>query len=351
MPFPVNGPVRRPAAIALCLMLVCAGAAMLCAADARAGHYKMVLCAANNGSNGFATATNTASSANPQGIFNVENHCGPAPDPAGNHAFLRIAENQASGTAGQSAYASASWTVPPYVAIRAAGGYTRMPGAFNDGWRGRFWGEDFRGGGHHILLQGAGSPNTGFQWAPTSTFASHLWPFPAYGDYRRFIFELTCMRGGGCDRSGFNAVDANSFALLLDDVQGAEVAMTSDSPLMRGEWVRGSHGVTWNVADLGSGLRVERLFADGNLRLTLDHGSSCNLGSSAPNGEFARVFQPCPTGGPYHRAHPFDTATLADGAHTITVCAQDYGQAAGLNGTGGLSRTGFDGDRFSWFPI
>jgi hypothetical protein len=334
MPFQVNGPVRRPAAIALCLTLACLAAAMLCAASAQAAFYKMVLCAAGNGSNGFATATNTTSSANPHGIFNVENYCGPAPDPAGNHAFLRIAENQASGMAAHSAYASASWSVPPYVTIRAAGGYTRMPGAFNDGWRGRFWGEDFSGGGHHILLQGTGSPNTGFQWAPTSTFASHLWPFSGYGDYRRFVFELTCMRGAGCDRSGFNAVDANSIALILDDVQGAQVSMTSDSPLMRGEWARGVHGVSWDVSDAGSGIRFERLYADGNLRHEINHGSACNLGASAPNGEFARVFQPCPTGGPWHRAHPFDTATLSDGAHRIAVCAQDYSQAVGLAGTG-----------------
>src|SRR5665811_775952 len=207
-----NGSARRPVAVALCLFALAFAIAIVSAATARAADYKMLLCAGNNGSNSFQTATNTTSPQNPGGIFSFENYCGPAPDPAGNSAFLRIAENQSGGNAGVNAYGSISWTVPPWVAIEAAGGFTRMPGNFNDGWRGRFWGEDFGGGGHHILLQGTGSPNNGFQWVPTPVFSSHPWPFSGYGDYRRFVFELTCMRQAGCDRGGWNAVDANTMS-------------------------------------------------------------------------------------------------------------------------------------------
>ncbi len=329
-----SGPVQRPVAVALCLMLACVGFAAVVASKADAANYKMVLCAAGNGSNGFDTATNTTSPQNPGGIFSFENHCGPAPDPAGNHAFLRIAENQSAGSAGESAYGSISWTVPPWVAILAAGGYTREPAAFNDGWRGRFWGEDFGGGGHHILLQGAGLPNSDFRWAPTPVFASHLWPFPAYGNYRRFVFELTCMRPGRCDNAGLNAVDANTIVLVLSDEQSAQVAFTNGSPLMQGGWVRGSHSVTWNVSEKGSGLRWERLLINGAQRHQIDHGPACDLGSSQPNGEFARRFQPCPTGGPYAHSYTLDTATVPDGSASIEICAEDYGQAVGLNGTG-----------------
>lgn len=150
--------------MALCGLLLAAAIAVFAAASAEAANYKMVLCAAKNGSNNYDVATNTRSAQNPNGIFNVENHCGPALDPAGNSAFLRIYENQDSGSAGEGAYASVSWTVPPWVAILGAGGYTREPGSFNDGWRARFWAEDFGGNGSHILLQGTGSPNSGFQW-------------------------------------------------------------------------------------------------------------------------------------------------------------------------------------------
>ncbi len=194
----------RPATIGCCLMLVCVGVACLCAGTAKASYYKAVLCAGNNGSNGFATATNTASANNPGGIFSFENYCGPAPYPAGSNAFLRIAENQSGGNAGYTAYGSMSWTAPPYVWIAAGGGYTREHYAFNAGWRGRFWLEGYDGSMNNVLMQGSGVENGscgGVCWATTSTFASHLWPFGGYGAYRRFVFEMTCYRQAGCDRS------------------------------------------------------------------------------------------------------------------------------------------------------
>ena len=165
-------PSDRTAPIALCLMLSCLALACLFAGEAKASYYRMVLCGANNGSNSFQTATNTTSSQNPNGIFSLENHCGPAPYPAGNNAFLRIAENQASGNAGVNAYGSFSWSPPAYVAIAAAGGYTREPESFNDGWRGRFWLEGYEGSVRNVLMQGQGVENgscEGACWATTSS--------------------------------------------------------------------------------------------------------------------------------------------------------------------------------------
>jgi hypothetical protein len=332
-----RGPANRPVMVAMCLMLACAGMACLAAAEASAAHYKMLLCAGNNGSNSYQTATNTISPSNPGGIFNLENLCGPASDPAGNGAFLRIAENQASGTAGVNAYGSISWTAPHRVSIIAGGGYTRMPQSFNDGWRGRFWAEDMGGGGHNILMQGAGVSGGGIYWGLTSTFASHLWPFRGYGDYRRFVFEMTCYRQAGCDRGGFNAVDANTIVLMLADREDSQVSLTNGSALMGGGWVRGAQPVTWNASDQGSGLRFERLRVDGSERHVVDH--RCDLGHSGPNGEFARKFQPCPTGGPFGRSYALDTTSVPDGERTLEVCAQDYAQAIGLDGTGSQSCT------------
>ena len=79
-----SGPVSRQVTVALCLMALTMIVAAVCAATANAAVYKMVLCAANNGSNSFDTQTNSP------GLFNVENYCGPAGDPAGDAAFLRI---------------------------------------------------------------------------------------------------------------------------------------------------------------------------------------------------------------------------------------------------------------------
>lgn len=335
-----RAPVFRPAIVGYCLILTCMAVAVLCTATAQASYYRMVLCGANNGSNGFATATNTVSANNPGGIFNIENYCAAAPYPAGNNAFLRIVENQSSGNAGNTAYASASWTAPPHVAIAAGGGYTREPNQFNDGWRARFWAEGYDGSANNILMQGAGVANgscNGVCWATTSTFASHLWPFSGYGHYRRFVFEMTCVRPAGCDRSGWNGVDANSMQLVLNDTTAPGIGFTGSGGIVGGQWVRGSQSVTWNVAEEGSGLRFERLRIDGGQQYVLDHRGSCNIDWHPATGEFARDFRPCPTGGFSGRSTALDTATIPDGSHVMQVCAQDYGQSVGLSGSGGES--------------
>jgi hypothetical protein len=108
---------------------------------------------------------------------------------------------------------------------------------------------------------------------------------------------------------------------------------------MQGQWVAGTKPVYWNSSDAGSGLRFERLRADGAARFVLDYqaAGACNTSNSQVNGEWARAYQPCPTGGPYGRGYDLDTATLADGAHSLTICTQDFGQYQGLNGTGSES--------------
>jgi hypothetical protein len=329
-------PARRAAPIALCLLLACVAVAAMGAASAHASVYKMVLCAGNNGSNSYGTSTNTVSAQHPAGIFDVNNYCGPAPDPAGESAFIRISEHEPNGSAGQGAYEDVYWDTPAYVHYMAAGGYTREPNAFNEGWRGRFWGIDFNNNGFQILTQGAGLPNTGEQWATTSTFGPHLWPFGGFSSFWRFVFELECVRPAGCDRSNFNAVDANTFVFILSDDQNSSVGFTGGA-ILNGGWVRGGQGITWNSSDNGSGLRMERLRIDGNQVVENNYAGQCNLGSSQANGEFARVYQPCPTGGPYGHSYGLETASLPDGPHSVQVCSQDYGQYIGLYSTGSES--------------
>ncbi|HET8956151.1 MAG TPA: hypothetical protein VFN18_10890 [Solirubrobacterales bacterium] len=333
-------PFSRAALVGYCLMLACMAVAVFCTATAHASLYRMVLCGANNGPNSFQTATNTASAQNPAGIFTFNNYCWSSQFPAGNDGYLRIAENQGSGTAGYSAFGSMSWTVPGWVDIAQGGGYTRMPNAFNDGWRGRFWLEGRDGSTNNVLMQGAGVQNgscDGVCWATTSTFASHLWPFSGIGKYQRFVFEMTCFRQAGCDRTNFNAVDANSMVLTLSDAWDPRTVLDSaNSALLSGNWVRGAQGFKWGVWEEGSGVRFERVRVDGATVSTIDHRAECNLDSNPGVGEFARDFRPCPTGVPQQN-YVLDTAKLSDGSHTVGVCTQDYGQSAGISGTGGES--------------
>jgi hypothetical protein len=309
-----------------CLLLAVGFTAAAHAAPA--GQFKMLLCANNVDASSYATYTNTASPQNPYGIFTFENRCGWSSDPAGDSAFFRIAENQGGGNAGQGAAGYIFWNAPFGVHFKTTGGWTRQPNAFNDGWRSRFWGLDLYGGGFEIFTQGAGLGST-------ATFAPHLWP-GANADFGRFAFELSCVRPAGCDRANFNATDANTFVFTLADDHNAQVALTSTSPFMAGAWVRGSQTATWNVVDVGSGLRFERLRIDGAERFLVDHWIGCNIDTDQSTGAYARSFLPCPAG-PFAHSYTFDTATLADGAHALQACAQDYGQAIGQNGTGSES--------------
>lgn len=102
--------------------------------------------------------------------------------------------------------------------------------------------------------------------------------------------------------------------------------------------MRGAQGVSWVSSDAGSGLRLERLRIDGAERQAIDYQATgqCNLAYSQTNGEFARTYSPCPTGSA-GRSYALDTASLADGSHSLSACAQDYAQYRGLNGTGSES--------------
>jgi len=334
-------PVCGPAMVACCLLVLCAALALPFARSAQASYYRMVLCGAGNGTASPNTATNTSWAGNP-GIFSFQTGCGSAPYPAGNNAYMRINETMSSGSAGFENWGIIFWDAPPSVSIAAAGGYTREPNAFNEGWRAFFYGEGYDGSRNNILVQGTGVANGscgGVCWTTTPTFSSHLWPFGGYGNYRRFVFEMKCVRANGCDSTNFNAVDANSLQLVLNDTSAPQIAFTGSSGMMGGQWVRGTQTATWQVAEEGSGLRFEQLRVDGNQRYVLDHGGACKVGTNAATGEFGLIFRPCPTTTPVGHSTSLDTATLADGLHAMQVCVQDYGQFVGLSGSGGETCT------------
>ncbi len=330
---------QRPVTVVFVALLLVAGIAVIAASTARAAEYKMVACAGDSGAPPFTTATNTISAQHPSGIFDFNNWCGGAGgDPPGDAAFMRISEHEPNGNAGYGAYGQIVFETPWYVHFKSGGGYTREPNAFNAGWLARYRALDFNNQMTTLLNQGSGLPNSGLDWAASGIFGPHLWPFGGYMDFHHFYFELVCNLPGGCDRANYNAVDTNGFVFILSDDEDSKVSFfNTDSPLMGGQWVRGTQGVFWNASDKGSGMRFERVRVDGADRHVIDFQAlgGCNVTSSQTNGEFARTYQPCPTGGPWANQWNLDTATLADGAHSISVCTQDYGQYRGLYGTGG----------------
>jgi hypothetical protein len=330
-------PVRRPVPIVCCLIALAAALLLLFAQYAQASYYKMVICGAGMNTLGATAATNTGSAENPDGIFTFQTSCDALGYPADDRSFMRVAENQEGGSAGYLAYGRFYWEARGGVTIAGVDGFSREPDAFNPGWRGRFWVEAYDGSGTDILVQGSdianGSCEEGVCSGTTPAFTSHPWPFPSYGTYRRLNVEMICMDQSGCDGTNFNAFDANSIQLILNDSNSPGVGFSED-PMVQGQWVTGIQPVTWSASDTGSGLRYEWLRIDGGDKVFRNHTSDCDLGTNAATGQFARRFQPCPTSA-FTSAYPIDTATLSDGTHSMEVCVEDYAESVGLNGTGG----------------
>lgn len=315
-------PGNRPVAISLCLFAVAFATAIFAAATAHAAYYKTLYCAAADGSG------NPTLGARP-GFFDFTDDCGTAyGDPAGTGGFLRLEENT-TGTAGDTDEASYSWWAPPGTSIAAVSAYTRVPGYFNSGWRSRFWGEGYDGGEYNVLMQGSGVAQEGINAPATSNFVYHAWPFGGYGDYKRLVFAMTCYRPAGCSREGWNAADANSIAITLNDKEAPHVNWEGDSHVLAGDWVKGNNAIAWRESDLGSGLRFSRLKLDGATLSdgTIDYQANggCRTGHSDANGDFARDFTPC-TQGPYLRYYGLRTEELSDGAHQLGTCVQDFAQ-------------------------
>ncbi len=336
----VKGSGTRPATVVFIALLL-ATAIGVFAASAHAtqsAQYKMVACATTSGAPPFATETNTANAQHPSGIFDFTNWCGGAGgDPPGDSAYLRIAEHESAGNAGYGSFGRFVFDTPAYVHFVNAGAYTREPAAFNAGWLTRFRILDFSNNTTTLLNQGAGLPNSGINFAPTGTFAPHLWPFGSGIDFHHFYFELVCNLPGGCDRANYNAADGNAFVAILNDDDPPDLYfLAQNSDLMQGKWVSGPQWTPWYIHDNGSGIRNERIRIDGAARYAIDQQAlgQCNATASQTNGEFSRNYQPCPHG-PFWHEWTLDTASLSDGSHTLQVCGQDYGQYRGLNNTGG----------------
>ena len=329
MHFRPSQPVNRPVTISLCLFAIAFVFAIVWTATAHAAYYKTLYCGAADGSG------NPAKGARP-GFFDFTDDCGTAyGDPAGTGGFLRLEENT-TGTAGNTDEASYSWWAPSGVSIAAVSVYTRVPGYFNSGWRERFWAEGYDGSENNVLMQGSGVAPGGINAPATSNFNYHAWPFGSYGDYKRLVFAMTCYRPNGCSREGWNAADANSIAITLNDKSDAHVNWEGDSHVLAGDWVKGNNAIAWRESDVGSGLRFSRLKVDGATLSdgTIDYQANggCRTGHSDANGEFARDFTPC-TQGPYLRYYPLRTEWFSDGQHQISTCVQDFAQYQHLGGS------------------
>ena len=328
-----NGPAQRPVTVALCLMALAVRHRHRRRRHAHASYYKMLLCAGNVGSNGFTPRPTPPARRTPAASSSSRITAAPPPtqpattpscgSPRTSHRRQRRRQRLRRHLLDRAA-------LGPIV---AGGGYTREPNAFNEGWRGRFWAEGYDGCTNNILMQGSGVANGslgGIGWADLDLLLSpvalrrlrQLPPLRLRADLR----PPGRLRPHQLQRRRCQHPDPHPQRHCPSHINFT----SGGSPLLSGEWVRGPQNVTWNIVRprLGPALRAaprrRRPALPDRLRAATATSTARPAAASSP-----ATSSPARPADPGAAPTPSTPSSLSDGAHTVQVCAQDYGQSAG----------------------
>jgi hypothetical protein len=226
---------------------------------------------------------------------------------------------QLNGRGGASAsgeYGAWTWQSPAGERIVSARMEARLRNA--GGWAAQLYAE--RGDGTNHLFGIA------------SDDAFHAYGFAASdvgsSGAPRLVAQLRCYRAGGCDLATLGGATNRSRGIELTIRDSRPPTVSASGPLVDapGRWHRGIEAVQVSAGDDGSGVRGWSIRFDG--------GETRSLGSeSCPGdrGAYAVAMQPCPASA--FAGFPIDTASLADGSHSVQLCAADFGAGANVGCT------------------
>ena len=206
------------------------------------------------------------------------------------------------------------WTAPPGTSIAAVRGWWWR--SLRDRFEQRLNAFDDGGGGQLLRASGQSRGAEAFSVGAPG------------GGWRMFESALECRRSGGngrCAQKPVSWAAAGRLVLTLNDPAAPRVAAAGT--LAGGGWVRGAQALDYRASDAGSGVAVMETALDGDLRRRTAQPCQTVNADGAVRG--ARL-QPCEAtrGG----AESLATAALADGVHTLAVCAEDFAGNRGCDG-------------------
>src|SRR3954452_19577742 len=140
----------------------------------------------------------------------------------------------------------------------------------------------------------------------------------------RIVQRVICVGGHGrrsCSARGSNYLRTYEAEVRIADVVAPAAAIIGDTPLARGEWVRGTQPLNYDASD-NVGVRVAQAVVSGQTGGTQQR--QCSLAS--PDGAYANGV-PCQNG-PGHI--DVDTKSFPEGTRALTMQARD---TAGNTGT------------------
>jgi hypothetical protein len=293
-----RGGVGRIAAmvvgLALLLLLALAG-------EARAGTYEVAQCGW-----GIGAELDPATPLTEGEAFSL-NPAACTPPPGGGPAGMRFDAGIAPD--GALGIARARWIAPPgtsFTAARLTWSGSPQPGTWE------YLGADV-GSQFHTLA------SSFVAMAPSPV------DVPIGGQAWAFEAALQCLLGGplvGCTRSLASAMRLSGLTLTVEDPQPPQVRLGGALPAAG--WHRGKAALEVGVEDVGAGIAGVAATIDG--APVLADAETCAAQTIEGVVRAIRM-QPCPPTAT--RSVEVDTAGLADGVHTLHVCATDFGGGQG----------------------
>jgi hypothetical protein len=293
-----RGGLGRIAAMAVGLVVLLV---LAMAGEAHAGRYRVVQCGWGVGAELDPTHPTTEGTA----VSLEPSTCAPAPGwgPVGIKFEGGIAPDGAPGMS------RARWVAP--AGTRFAAIHLTWSGDLQTGnWRGL--GVDV--GDQFQLLAGTGESS-----GPTPVdlaTGDRAWAFEAW---------LQCLFVGPvarCTRSRASTMRLSGVTFTLEDSQPPQVQL--GGPLPAAGWHRGTAAFELDAADVGAGIAAEVAWIDGTMILAAL--PACSL--QPVEGELRGTkMQPCPPTA--SRTVEVDTTRLADGAHRLRGCANDFSTGQG----------------------
>ena len=143
----------------------------------------------------------------------------------------------------------------------------------------------------------------------------------------RIVQRVICVgrRGSAsCSARGANFIRTYKAEVGVADALPPVAAIAADTPLARGEWVRGSQPLNYDASD-NVGVRTAYALVSGQARGT--HQRACAF--AAPEGPYSQPV-PCPNG---PGQITVNTLELPDGTQPVAVQAQDAAGNLGNSGT------------------
>jgi hypothetical protein len=300
----------------------------LSTASAKAGTYNVIQCAVGINNDSSYTVNSVGNG------MTFGNTCKFAEQWTANktgYLRFRTAAQDGPGTVPEGRKTTFTWQAPPGTTFESVIAYLRAEGDMQRGWRLMTY-KIWPNGNETIDKSMCTDFNTctGLNRLPLSAIGWERKQTVAGGGYVGYKASLTCVRPAGCEKQPMTDVLMNSLRFAVNDNVDPSVSLFL-TPLVQGNWVRGTQGVGAIQRDQESGYYQGKVTLNNTIISQTNPATDCDLFESSTAdilGENGRQFRPCPTEN-VASALQIDTSLIASGTHNMSFCGIDFSRNEG----------------------